>query len=114
MSTTCRWGVGVGWGWACCHHGRSLERSLERVGIGGPVRAAAGRPAHAEELQQGVGEGPHGNSPVPAAPLQVVLTTIEPRRRPELQFDAYEYTVQSHKYNAGEPGGWGRGRCVCV
>ena len=35
--------------------------------------------------------------------LQVVLTTIEPRNRPELQFDAYEYTVQSHKYNAG---GW--------
>lgn len=25
---------------------------------------------------------------------QVVLTTIEPRRRPELAFDAYEYTVQ--------------------
>ena len=40
----------------------------------------------------------------PALPcLQVVLTTIEPRNRPELQFDAYEYTVQSHKYNAG---GW--------
>lgn len=33
--------------------------------------------------------------------MQVVLTTVEPRRRPELQYDAYEYTVQSHKYNAG-------------
>lgn len=34
--------------------------------------------------------------------LQVVLTTIEPRGRPELRFDAYEYTVQSHKYTVSE------------
>lgn len=48
--------------------------------------------------------------------MQVVLTTIEPRKRPELQFDAYEYTVQSHKYNTGEGrgggGGWGLGVCL--
>ncbi|KAI7844497.1 hypothetical protein COHA_001856 [Chlorella ohadii] len=35
--------------------------------------------------------------------LQVVLTTIEPRNRPELQFDAYEYTVQSHQYTTANP-----------
>ncbi|PSC73593.1 disulfide-isomerase 5-4 [Micractinium conductrix] len=37
--------------------------------------------------------------------MQVVLTTIEPRRRPELAFDAYEYTVQSHQYKLGEHAG---------
>ena len=41
--------------------------------------------------------------PPPLPSPQVVLTSIEPRGRPELQFDAYEYTVQSHQYTAGAP-----------
>lgn len=41
----------------------------------------------------------------------MVLTTIEPRNRPELQFDAYEYTVQSHQYTTGK-GRWVDGWCT--
>ena len=33
---------------------------------------------------------------------QVVLTSIEPRASPQLRFDAYEYTVQSHAYDAAD------------
>ena len=39
---------------------------------------------------------------------QVVLTSIEPQSRPDLSFDAYEYTVQSHTFDQGERQG-GRG-----
>ena len=34
--------------------------------------------------------------------MQVVLTSIEPRASPEAAFDAYEYTVQSHAYDAAD------------
>lgn len=47
-------------------------------------------------------------------PPQVVLTTIEPRNRPELQFDAYEYTVQSHQYTTGALHGLARPCAPCT
>jgi len=34
--------------------------------------------------------------------MQVVLTSIEPRSSPASRFDAYEYTVQSHAYDAAD------------
>ncbi|EFN59158.1 hypothetical protein CHLNCDRAFT_138016 [Chlorella variabilis] len=63
-----------------------------RHGSGGGVRAAPRGPR-----RRRVPQLLHGSQ---RPDSHVVLTTIEPRRRPELQFDAYEYTVQSHKYNA--------------
>lgn len=43
---------------------------------------------------------PHAPLPAPT-PKQVVLTSVEPRGRSDLLFDAYEYTVQSHTYTSG-------------
>ena len=34
-----------------------------------------------------------------------MLTSIDPKGRPQLAFDAYEYTVQSHTYASGEVAG---------
>lgn len=34
--------------------------------------------------------------------MQVVLTSIEPKANPQARFDAYEYTVQSHAYDASD------------